>query len=246
MLLIMDWRSPDRIQLPPPHTAHIWRLRTRINDEECQHWYGMLSDPEKKQADAKNPKRRQEYIATRGQLRFLLSAYLDIPAESIELVANDHGKPLLARHRYPHELEFNLSHSGSCALLAFACNTPVGIDLETIRPKPFLEIAHRFFHEQEYRYLCSRDETQGLRDFFRYWTIKEAVLKAMGTGLQYGLDKIVLEEPGSSQAVYRLHLQSAPCTSWEIHRFNVTEEILAALALSGTGWTLEFFRYGAS
>ncbi|MBK7965570.1 MAG: 4'-phosphopantetheinyl transferase superfamily protein [Bacteroidetes bacterium] len=60
-----------------------------------------------------------------------------------------------------------------------------GIDIETIRPSaPFLEIAKLHFHSNEQQFISSD------LDFFTLWTRKEAILKAMGTGLQSRIDDI--------------------------------------------------------
>ena len=73
------------------------------------------------------------------------------------------------------------------AALAFA-HRPVGVDVEAVRDDlAFSEIGRRFFRSDELRYLDSGPESgggPGVRNrFFRLWTRKEVVLKALGVGL---------------------------------------------------------------
>ena len=171
--MIMDWQSPKDLQLPQAHIAHVWRLQLDVDEEQNRHWYDLLSTEEKQCSHGRSSKRNRQYIATRGLLRELLSRYLDLPPDKLILDASPFGKPLLSNQQNPHNLQFNLSHSGDSALFVFACDAEVGIDLEFPKPKPFREIAQRFFHQQEFHYLSEQGEEQGLRDFFRYWTVKE-------------------------------------------------------------------------
>lgn len=91
------------------------------------------------------------------------------------------GKPFLAGFDNVH---FNLSHSGTYAVCAFD-ETPVGIDIERIRPVK-AGITERFFsvQEQQFSDACSKDKAKA---FFAVWTRKEAFLKAVGKGLRMDL-----------------------------------------------------------
>lgn len=94
-------------------------------------------------------------VASRRALREILGRYLDLPANELQFEANQHGKPRLASAE--GELAFNLSHSGSLALVAVA-RREVGVDVERIRTKRPV-------------------------DFYRRWADREARVKYLGTGL---------------------------------------------------------------
>jgi hypothetical protein len=75
-------------------------------------------------------------------------------------------------------LHFNISHSGELVALAIA-HEPVGIDIEEIRvTRDLHRIARRFFSAEEAERVDA-DADQ----FFRIWTAKEAVVKAIGSGV---------------------------------------------------------------
>lgn len=111
-----------------------------------------------------------------------------------ETVVDGSGKPRLK----DGGLFFNLSHSGDYALCAVSAHE-VGCDVEKIAPID-LGVAHRFFLPEECRDIGSRP-TKAAREerFFRYWTLKESVLKATGRGMALPLNafRILPGEPGS-------------------------------------------------
>ena len=94
-------------------------------------------------------------VASRWALREILGRYLGLPGPELRFETNRHGKPRLANPEV--ELEFNLSHSGSLALVAVA-RREVGIDVERIR-------------------------TKRPAGFYRRWADREARVKFLGTGL---------------------------------------------------------------
>lgn len=123
---------------------------------------------------------RSRFTAGRATLRLHLAQRLGVPPASIELTYGAHGKPALGG-RLEGSLCFNLSHSDAAALYVFS-DQPVGCDIERIRPLPELEqIVGTWFAPSEAALITSADDRAGL--FFRYWTAKEAVLKAIGTGV---------------------------------------------------------------
>ena len=65
-------------------------------------------------------------------------------------------------------------------VITFSSQAPVGMDVESMdRNVSILELAERFFTQEEYAHLqtCSHTETQR-KTFFQLWTRKEAILKA--------------------------------------------------------------------
>jgi 4'-phosphopantetheinyl transferase len=137
----------------------------------------LLSPPEHERADAfRFPVHRSRYAVGRGRVRELLAAYAGGEPARIELRDGPSGKPELA----DAAVRFNVSHCEGLALCAVA-RREVGVDLELVerprRPR-WPEIAARFFHPDE------RSLLDGWVAFLRVWTLKEACLKALGSGLR--------------------------------------------------------------
>jgi len=100
----------------------------------------------------------------------------------------EHGKPYL--RDYPN-LHFNLSHSGSMVMAAFS-DVPVGCDVEKIG-EARLPVAHRFFAPEELKRLEQAPPGEERnRLFFRFWTLKESVLKATGNGMTLPMDSFTI------------------------------------------------------
>ncbi|MBW2040487.1 MAG: 4'-phosphopantetheinyl transferase superfamily protein [Deltaproteobacteria bacterium] len=88
------------------------------------------------------------------------------------LEKKENGAPVPSRG-----VHWSLTHKDAF-VGAVAAPEPVGIDLETIRPRSTALFA-RIADDREWALLGTKDP----RCFFRCWTAKEAVLKAAGDGL---------------------------------------------------------------
>ena len=151
--------------------------------------------------------------------------------------------PLLERSEFgkPHApaadgIDFNLSHSGPRALLAFARRQPLGVDLERIerRVDPD-EIARRFFEAGEAEALGRLPVEARRLAFLRLWTRKEAVLKAQGRGLAFGLDRLAfqVEPSGDVGPLRHIAVDGGTVDGWNVHALDCGTDFAAALAWHG-------------
>jgi 4'-phosphopantetheinyl transferase len=115
-------------------------------------------------------------------LRRLLGLYLDRPPEAIELARGEHGKPRLADE--PGRLAFNLSHSGTLALIAVCRGREVGVDVERVKPgRDLVAVAERALAPEAAAAVRAAGEGERARLFYELWARHEARLKCLGTGL---------------------------------------------------------------
>lgn len=85
-----------------------------------------------------------------------------------------YGKPYVDDRTH-----FNLSHSGRYVVCAFS-REDVGIDIEKIKPVEIHCLEHLFSEREK----CEiKQSPNPLKEFFRLWTIKESISKAIGKGL---------------------------------------------------------------
>jgi 4'-phosphopantetheinyl transferase len=167
----------------------------------------------------------------RGPLRSVLGAYLGIAAEHVTLVDGEHGRPALADTHDP-SLGFNWSHSGHHALIAVGRWVTPGIDLEQLRARPrALEIARRYFSVDETAALLALPTTARDAAFLELWTAKEAVLKALGRGLAFGLDRLSIASTANQLILQRL--EGDDVGAWQLQRLSVDTTLVAALAWRG-------------
>ena len=138
---------------------------------------------------------RQAFIASHAALRILLSRYLNMSPASVEIAVKEHGRPILAEGAAG--LHFNLSHSGEMALIVISATEFVGVDVEQVRDIPnAVDLARRYFVPSEIAAIGLVSGAERLATFFRIWTRKEAVIKALGLGLSFPLDRFSVDAGG--------------------------------------------------
>jgi 4'-phosphopantetheinyl transferase len=179
------------------NVVEVWM--ERLDPPEIQELELILTVAELDQANrCRLPLVRQRKIVARARLRQILSSYLGIAPRSIKISLGIHGKPQVLG------LEFNVSHSENLAVYAIS-QQPVGIDVEYLRSLEITSLVQRFFAPAEFTSWQQLPAEQQEFSFFRAWTIKEAYLKAIGTGLHTSLAAVVVEmditKPGRLLAV---------------------------------------------
>lgn len=89
---------------------------------------------------------------------------------------NEHGKPSIVGHP---EIYFNLSHCKEAVVCAIS-DKPIGVDVESIREANDSLVRYTM-NEEEIREIESSGNTASA--FIRFWTMKEATSKLVGTGI---------------------------------------------------------------
>lgn len=178
-----------------PDEIHVWlAFPAEIRDAAgLARYRELLSEEEvQRQARLRLAGDRSRDLVTRALLRTTLSRYAQVRPADWRFVRNAQGRPEIdtARHAVG-ALDFNLSHSGRAVALAVGRHARLGIDVEdTGARQPALEVADRLFAADEAAALHALPPADRHRRFFEYWTLKEACLKAQGTGLSTPLDGI--------------------------------------------------------
>lgn len=150
---------------------------------------------------------RRTFLATRVMIRSLLSRYAPVPAEDWRFTSNAYGRPRIDAPALEPPLHFNLSHTHEFVVIAIARNADIGIDIESRIPDEFDTIAADFFSAREIRWLNEAvDRRAAELRFLQLWTLKEAYIKALGTGLSTTLDgfSIIPDGNGGAQLVERV------------------------------------------
>ena len=120
----------------------------------------------------------------RAGLRVVLCEGLGCENGELAFRTLEHGKPIAVLKGKAAPISFNLSHSGGHGLIALADGGRVGVDVEERCGRRDLDlIAESVFTEGERADLGAVEGVERLRLFYRFWTIKEAFIKALGTGL---------------------------------------------------------------
>jgi len=127
---------------------HVWAIPLQASPGVIQTLRELISADEAAVAERMRvPELRTAFIISHGILRVLLSRYLETSPEEICFRESSKGKPSVFP---PQPLQFNLSHSGMCALAGFAIGCEIGVDVEQVRTFSDMEaVAARFFCPDE-------------------------------------------------------------------------------------------------
>jgi len=236
------WVKPPQILNISQRTLHLWRVNLAIAPDDLAHLSTLLSDEEAQRAQRfRFDRDRHRFIAARGTLRQLLSHYLQSSATQIQFAYGAHGKPEVA---YPKtDLTFNLAHSQNTMVCAVTQQHRVGVDLEFLREtSDILDLARRFFQPAEFAAISQLDETEQQQTFFRLWTAKEAVLKALGSGLA-GLAGVEFRWVGDQLELTRLEQETVAPSKWLIQGFTLPEG-MGAIACEQNDLDVDCFEWG--
>ncbi len=225
----------------PASTIDIWPLALTGEDAECGRCLDWLNQQERERA-ARFLRRqdRERYVLAHGGLRFILSLYLGLDPDRIELSSTATGKPKLADLRPGGvPLTFNLSHAHGKAIVAITQGREVGIDLELIREDvEVLKLAERFFSDREQLHLRSIAPGSRSAEFFHYWVAKEAVLKAEGVGLA-SLQACEIDwSSGSDRDGVPVRLGGHSPRPWVVRTMDCGPGWVGAVAAQGSDWAI--------
>lgn len=223
-----------------PMMIRIFAMKVSGQDftESC--WERYLSQERKLEAEKrKNEKERQLFLAA----EILLNRSLECIGANIKLPAlyerNQYGKPYLIQNE---AIKVNWSHSGEYVACVVA-DREVGIDLQYAKKGPKKSLIQKTLQPEELAfYENAREEKTRL--FYKFWTLKESYLKAIGTGFHTPLqtfyvqmdsaDPVIVERgsAGKEQNYYCKLLEfadpdyaAAVCSRKETKREEEPEEI---------------------
>jgi 4'-phosphopantetheinyl transferase len=203
-----------------PHQGREAEAREWLDGEERSRWERFQS-----------PVAQRRYVLCRAALRAILCRQIDCPNESLAFEAAQHGKPFALVDGRPASVSFNVSHSGNHGLIAVAPRGRLGVDVEERVPRRNLEnLIEGVFSPEEKAELESLDGGQQLHAFFRFWTIKEALVKAHGKGLSMKVAELEIPEDmrrGATKSICQF--AQIPETSWCLEDMG-TREFAAAIA----------------
>lgn len=174
-----DWPPGPRRLAPPREEVHVWRAEL-----DGGGWPELAALPAPERQRAARIARAEgaaRWVAARWALRSVLSRYLGEDPAAIEISPDANGKPRLANDA---GLFFNLSHSGSLALIAVSAICEVGVDVEaTGRARDFAALARRALGDAAAAAVLAAAPARRAAVFYAEWTRHEAAVKCLGGGL---------------------------------------------------------------
>ncbi|MFB9845173.1 4'-phosphopantetheinyl transferase family protein [Mucilaginibacter ginsenosidivorans] len=151
---------------------------------------------------------KQLYIAGKLLLAKLLQQF-DIHFSLGDVKYSSYHRPY-----FDHGIDFNIAHSGNFAICCGTATGKVGVDIEQIKPTDLSEYTDYFtYAERE----VIRSYPDIMRGFYDFWTRKEALLKAVGTGFNIPFSSVdvtgdVVEYANMTYHIQKLNIDTGyPC-----------------------------------
>ncbi|OCC10603.1 4'-phosphopantetheinyl transferase superfamily protein [Streptomyces sp. PTY087I2] len=220
---------------PVTGTADVWLLPEHAIDAfaaECG-GEGLLSEDERtRMARLLRPADRKRFLARRMLCRFALSARTGRPLGEWRFTIAPHGRP--EPEPGTDGLRFSLADTRGLVVCAVTAGRACGIDVE--QTSVSAESAHhisRFFASEELLELSALDPDALVARVGELWVLKEAYLKAQGTGLHRSLAGFSFAPRGPTGAGRITVRDSVRPGAWTFELFRPGPDHLVALAVEG-------------
>ncbi len=166
------------------------------------------------------------------RLHRYLASCLGLSPECLSIFRDNHGKPYLSP---PYSwLQFNLTHSQGRVVLVAARDATPGVDIENLSRRLTIRgLAARFFTPAESLVLQQCSPAIRKTVFLQLWCHKEAVLKAHGMGIAFGLQKINFQWLQSAWTPHTFHPAIGSAADWQVHDLALGNDWVGCVAWRG-------------
>lgn len=235
---VFHWKDlfSPHLSRPVGTDIHIWILPSTSTDD-LENDMEKLTEAERLRSGkfVQNAD-RLHYLIGHACLRKILGAYLALPAESLIFETGEHGKPYLSPDTPGEPIYFNLSHSGDQIALIFG-NSPVGIDIQIIKSaENVMKLAKRYFHPEELSRFTELDSFGQTQLFFRNWSIREAFLKGLGTGLTHSTSSFCISPETAD--TFRITHSEQNYSDWILHTIPAPDGYVCSAAVKESEYTI--------
>ena len=212
--------------------VHIWAVALNRPGPEIEELRKLLDPAERQRADRfRFEADRLRYVVAHGYVRRVLSTYTKTAPENLSMIIGKYGKPELEQGIGRPGLHYSLSHSKEYAAIAVA-QSPLGVDVED--PRELVDmgsLALSTFHPGEASAILSRSGKDAEAAFFCCWTRKEAVVKALGSGLFMPLDCFEVSVDRCHPRLLSFHSDWFPDGELHLLHFELPGDTIGAAAM---------------
>jgi 4'-phosphopantetheinyl transferase len=216
--------------------AEVWMVRLNAPEGRQPELLRMLDVDERRRAERfRLAPVAAEFIQAHVALRLLLARQTGQRPAELEFKADAQGKPFLPGET---RLSFNLSHTQGYAAIILATGDPVGIDIEKLHTlSDLVALLDRVCTPGEREELLRIPQEKREEFFFQLWTRKEALLKALGSGLR--MDPRRVEVGFAEERELDLSEACARLRVWHVLSLTAESGYAAAAAYGGVRGEIE-------
>lgn len=231
-----------------PPVVHVWLtpVRDRTDPSVLHVLAEHLDDwEEERLRRLRRPEDQLLFALAHALVRALLSTLHPVRPPEWRLAPDPEGKPYVKLPSPARDIHFSLSHTAGLVGCAACVGMPVGFDVEALDRRLDAEaLAGRTMSHAEVTRWKDGPDASSAHGFLRYWTLKEALLKAVGTGIRLALASVEVVPAGEGAAVIRsLPPAFGDVRAWQAHSLDPLDTHVAAVAVkAGAAATVDVRR----
>ena len=180
----------------------------------------------------RRPQDQLRFLVGRGMLRTLLQRYTGVEASRWQFELGPYGRPdAVCGDAGVAAPRFSLSHSRGTSIAAFSFDVDeVGADVEARDRMAHADLARRYFAPTEAEVVEQATETDRGELFLRFWTLKEAYVKAVGQGISLGLDTFAFSLRGQLPPTVSFASPGNDPSQWHFYEQSWDDQQIAVAA----------------
>ncbi|ORX73475.1 4'-phosphopantetheinyl transferase [Anaeromyces robustus] len=186
-------------------------------------------------------------LAGRLLLRQAIHTLLNVNWSSIELGRSSDNKPIIKKIKnsdipFKH-ISVNISHHGEWVALIAHTKKIVGIDVMNTTEDPrtdidsFFDLMADVFTKNEWKEINElKEDNQRLERFYKFWSLKESYVKAIGKGLVLDLQSIEFtlnrDDIGKTVETATLYRDGKRMDDWKFYIYHLDDIHCSSIAIN--------------
>ena len=228
---------------------HVWLAELDQPQNVVDRFLGYLNWNEKKRISKfKTETLKKKQIVSKGLLKLLIAKYLNTEPQTVEFESNEYGKPFISPAINPINLKFNISHSNRLGLYAFTTDHALGVDVEKIQElENIYDLVDLCMSDFEKRWFLKLSPGIKTDVFYKFWTVKEAFIKAVGTGFSFPLANVELKIKSKNKCeLYKISDSVNSARQWRLFTFSPKLNYVASLITKASKKEIKHYNWKPS
>ncbi|HEU5078488.1 MAG TPA: 4'-phosphopantetheinyl transferase superfamily protein [Opitutaceae bacterium] len=218
-------------------TAHCWFKHLGSDFA----WIGLRSGEHLGNGSGKNTDAQRNLVSFRREAvtkwrQRVIGRYLGLAPEAVEFETTPEGKPLLRAEINSQRLSVSFSQTVDACALILCRERLVGIDVENVSTEDLPLLAQTYLSQAELGAFQKATPAEQPLTFYRFWTQKEAYLKALGVGLDRPPREVEIVQTSVAGVVF-----SGDSRLWQLDHLKPWPHTLACALVEGASVEIQTF-----
>ncbi len=172
------------------------------------------------------------FLASHAALRLALAIYTGTAAHELAFATGNGRRPELAWSAGAPPVRFNLTHTSGLFAVSLTRRVACGVDAERLSTRALEDtLLSAVLSPSERAHLGALGRKEASASFYRLWTRKEAVLKALGLGLGVDPRCVSVGDEEELAFVNDSSVEPRSRSGWRVRTFQPTPEHVVSVAV---------------